>query len=44
MRFGEIEGIPSEDTTDIVTKIVEEIDVDYQICDIIRSHRVGNPK
>ena len=43
MRFGGIAETKEEDTTTIVTKIVEAIDDNFQAGDILRSHRVGNP-
>ena len=43
MRFVGIAETKGEDTTTIVTNIVESIDDEYQAVDIIRSHRVGNP-
>ena len=43
VRFSGIVEQKNENTTDIVTKIVEAIDPEYTAGDIIRSHRVGNP-
>ena len=43
IRISGIRSLRESDTTELVKKIINEIDTDLNEGDIVRSHRVGKP-